>query len=165
MNSYYVTINNKEYLVKFEQDSLITLDGRQYSPDVRQLDARTFSFVVDGNSSKVIAEKFEDGYRLLLNGKQLSATVQSERTRLLKQFESQTSTGHRKTEIKAPMPALVVKLEVEIGDEVKPGQGLLILEAMKMENEIKSHSAGRVKEIYVTKGKPVEKGELLILLE
>ncbi len=70
-----------------------------------------------------------------------------------------------KSEIKAPMPALVVRVEVEIGQKVKPGQGLLILEAMKMENEIKAHSAGIIKEIYATKGKPVEKGELLMLLE
>jgi biotin carboxyl carrier protein len=63
------------------------------------------------------------------------------------------------------MPALVVRVEVKVSDEVKVGQGLVILEAMKMENEIKSHQSGRVKEIYVAKGKPVEKGELLLLLE
>lgn len=63
------------------------------------------------------------------------------------------------------MPALVVKIEVSVGDEIVSGQGLIILEAMKMENEIKSHSAGVIKEIYVTHGKPVERGELLFLLE
>ena len=63
------------------------------------------------------------------------------------------------------MPALVVKVEVSVGEEVKEGQGLLILEAMKMENEIKCHQAGKVKEILVSKGKPVEKGELLMRLE
>ncbi len=165
MNSYFVRINNKEYAVKFGQNGTVHLNGHPLAPDVRQHDARTFTIVVDGHSYKIVAERFEDGYRLLLNGKQLEVAVESERTRLLKQFESQSSSGPKKAEIKAPMPALVVKVEVEVGDDVNAGQGLIILEAMKMENEIKTHSAGKVKEIYVTKGKPVEKGELLMLLE
>jgi biotin carboxyl carrier protein len=143
----------------------MSLNDHHYAPDIQQLDERTFSLLIDGVSINVVAEKSDDGYRLLLNGKQVTAKVESERARLLKRFESQTSIGHRKTEIKAPMPALVVKVEVGVGDDVPSGQGLLILEAMKMENEIKAHSAGTVKEIYVTKGKPVEKGELLMLLE
>jgi biotin carboxyl carrier protein len=60
---------------------------------------------------------------------------------------------------------MVVKVEVSVGDEVVEGQGLVILEAMKMENEIKSHQAGKVKSVLVEKGKAVEKGELLLLLE
>lgn len=165
MNSYFVTINNKEYAVAFGQNGTVHLNGQSVALDVQQLDERTFSIVVDGYSNKIVAERFEDGYRLLLNGKQLEVAVESERTRLLKQFESQSSSGPKKAEIKAPMPALVVRVEVEVGDDVKAGQGLIILEAMKMENEIKTHSAGKVKKIYVTKGKPVEKGELLISLE
>lgn len=165
MNSYFVTINSNEHIIKFEQNGSLTLNGIELSPDVRQLDERTFSFLIHGTSTKVIVEKSDDGHRLLVNGKQLTATVESERARLLKQFDNQKSTAHHKAEIKAPMPALVVRVEVEVGKEVKAGQGLLILEAMKMENEIKSHSNGVVKEIYATKGKSVEKGELLILLE
>jgi biotin carboxyl carrier protein len=165
MNSYFITLNNNEYTVEFEQDGALTLNGRELLIDVRQLDERTFSILIDGTSTTMIAEKSDDGYRLLVNGKQLTFKVESERGRLLKQFDNQRSLSHQKTEIKAPMPALVVRVEVEVGQEVKAGQGLLILEAMKMENEIKSHSAGIVKTIYATKGKPVEKGELLILLE
>jgi biotin carboxyl carrier protein len=63
------------------------------------------------------------------------------------------------------MPALVVRVEVKAGDEVREGQGLLVLEAMKMENEIRSPQAGKVREVFVSNGKAVEKGELLLLLE
>jgi pyruvate carboxylase subunit B len=121
--------------------------------------------LLNGRSYVVVAEKSDAGYRLLVNGRQLLADVESERTKLLKQFESQKVHGTTKLEIRAPMPALVVKVEVGVGDEVKAGQGLVILEAMKMENEIKAHSSGKVKEIHITKGTPVEKGQLLLILE
>ena len=65
----------------------------------------------------------------------------------------------------APMPAMVVKLEVNVVDEVRAGQPLIVLEAMKMENELVAAAAGRVKAIYVAPGKAVEKGELLLLFE
>jgi biotin carboxyl carrier protein len=165
MSSYFVTINNKEYTVTFEHDGGITVNGRTATLDIRQLDAQTFSLLRDGTSAKVIVERSQDGYRLLVNGKQLSAQVESERARLLKRFDNQSTSKHHKAEVTAPMPALVVNVMVEVGQEVKPGQGLLILEAMKMENEIKAHNAGIVKEICVTKGRAVEKGELLLLVE
>jgi biotin carboxyl carrier protein len=63
------------------------------------------------------------------------------------------------------MPAMVVRLEVNVGDEVRAGQPLIVLEAMKMENELLASGAGRVKAVYATAGKAVEKGELLLLLE
>jgi biotin carboxyl carrier protein len=165
MSSYFVTINNKEYTVTFEHDGGITVNGRSAPLDIRQLDAQTFSLLRDGASRRVIVERFQDGYRLLVNGKQASAQVESERARLLKRFDHQSTSKHHKAEVTAPMPALVVKVMVEVGQEVKQGQGLLILEAMKMENEIKAHKAGIVKEISVTKGRAVEKGELLLLVE
>jgi len=63
------------------------------------------------------------------------------------------------------MPALVSSVPVSVGDVVTVGQGLVILEAMKMENEIKAHRNGVVGKILVSKGKSVEKGELLVHLE
>jgi biotin carboxyl carrier protein len=66
--------------------------------------------------------------------------------------------------VRAPMPGLIVRVEVEAGQLIRVGQGLVVLEAMKMENEIKALSAGKVADVHVTPGKAVEKGELLISL-
>jgi pyruvate carboxylase subunit B len=63
------------------------------------------------------------------------------------------------------MPGLISRIEVRIGEEVALGKGLLVLEAMKMENEIRSTNHGRVQAIHVEKGKPVEKGEALVTIE
>jgi pyruvate carboxylase subunit B len=87
-----------------------------------------------------------------------------EKAILLAQMQKQSSSKHELT-IKAPMPGLVVAVEVQIGDVVAPGSGLLILEAMKMENEIRSQAKARVRKIDVEKSSRVEKGQTLIHLE
>ncbi|MBI5474334.1 MAG: biotin/lipoyl-binding protein [Ignavibacteriae bacterium] len=163
--SYYVTIDVREYAVKFKPDGSVLVNDAPVDVDLRRQDTRTFSFLSDGSSKKVVAEKNADGYHLLVDGTLIEATIESERDRLLRAFDTQAKTAHKRTEVRAPMPALVVRVEVEVGQEVVAGQGLIILEAMKMENEIKASASGKVKEILVGKGKPVEKGERLIILE
>ena len=165
MNRYFVTINNREYSITLEQPDIAVVNGERIPVDIQQIDQRSFSLLVNGQSKKIIAEKINNTYQIQVNGKQMEAVVESERTRLLKQFESQSSTVTSKSEIRAPMPALVIRIEVSVGEEVIQGQGLIVLEAMKMENEIKAQRPGRVKEICVTKSQPVEKGELIMLLE
>ena len=68
-------------------------------------------------------------------------------------------------QLKAPMPGLVVRVEVEVGDAVAAGQGVVIVEAMKMENELKAPADGAVAEVRVEPGQPVEKGAVLLVLE
>jgi biotin carboxyl carrier protein len=68
-------------------------------------------------------------------------------------------------DLKSPMPGMVMKLEVQVGDEVKKGDALLVLEAMKMENLLKAQGSGKVKLIKVKAGDKVEKNERLILFE
>ena len=79
------------------------------------------------------------------------------------------ATGKRevsgRVEIKATMPGRVVNVLVGSGDEVTAGQGVIIVEAMKMENELKSPKAGKVTEVKVAPGQTVEKGELLVVIE
>jgi biotin carboxyl carrier protein len=69
------------------------------------------------------------------------------------------------TTLRAPMPGRVVKLLAKVGDEVEAGQGVLVVEAMKMENEIKAPRKGRVREIRVSEGAAVESGQELLILE
>ncbi len=165
MTSYFVTINSREFEVRFEKEEAVFVNGEQIAVDILPLDERSFSVLIDGRSEKVIAQGNSGIYQVQVGGHQLEATIETERSRLLKQFERQSGGPVAKSEIRAPMPALVVKIEVKVGDEVKAGQGLVILEAMKMENEIKSQGSGTVKEIRVTPGKPVEKGELIMILD
>lgn len=99
---------------------------------------------------------------LYLNGRRYAVDLQNERDILLERFgmTSEVTTG--KQEITAPMPGLVVRTLVEPGDEVSEGQGLLVLEAMKMENELKAASSGTVGIVHVEAGTAVRKNDLLI---
>ncbi len=163
MPEYDVTIDGVTERLALDGDGVPTLKGKTLQ--VTPVGAFQFSVLVDGQSFNVVAAKAEHGYVVLIGGYQLEVQVESERKRLLKLLGRTSGKTHHRLEIRAPMPALVLKVEVAAGDEVRAGQGLLVLEAMKMENEMKAHQPGRVKEILVSPGKAVEKGELLMLLE
>ena len=163
MRAYSVSISGKTYTVVVSDDGEVTVDGVR--ADVLRISRCVYSVLVDGESIRVVAGPGENSYEVLISGTTTEVSVETARKKLLKSLAQSAGTGRKKLEIRAPMPALIVKIEVEVGDDVAAGQGLIILEAMKMENELKSHQAGKVKEIMVAKGRPVEKGELLMLLE
>ncbi|MER3523097.1 MAG: hypothetical protein C4326_03295 [Ignavibacteria bacterium] len=164
MASYYITIGDKEHIVTF-QNGKAAIDGSPFLYQLEQLDERSFVILIDGRSRRLVVARSAEGYDVLVDGKRVDVSVESERARLLKQFGGKRHAAHTRMDIHAPMPALVVRVEVEVGQDVKPGQGLMILEAMKMENELRAHAEARVKEIFVNKGQAVEKGELLMSLE
>jgi biotin carboxyl carrier protein len=125
----------------------ILKDSRSYHAELLHADhaAKAFTVTVNGNIYQV---QLADVYDQLVRRLGLSE-----------------SHGHKVREIRAPMPGLVLDILVETGREVQKGDPLVVLEAMKMENIIKSSGEGVVKIIHVAKGTPVEKGLLLIEME
>ena len=91
--------------------------------------------------------------------------VVDERARHIRSLASARGRAARSGTVKAPMPGLVVRVQVEPGQTVGPGGGLLLLEAMKMENELRAPSGGRVRAILVEAGQAVEKGQVLVEFE
>lgn len=165
MSKYHVRVGEDEHRVTVRADGSVLLDGNACSAEITRIDESTFSVVRNGASFLICVARSGGSYEALCNGVLCEVTVESERARLLREYAATSGTLHHRYEVHAPMPALVVRVEVTVGDEVQAGQGLVVLEAMKMENELKAHHAGKVKEIRVHKGKTVEKGELLLLLE
>lgn len=99
---------------------------------------------------------------LYLDGHRYSVDLQNAKDLLLERFGMTSNVTNGKQEVTAPMPGLVVRALVEPGDEVSEGQGLLVLEAMKMENELKAASSGTVDIVHVEAGTAVRKNDLLI---
>ncbi len=163
MSTLLVSVQGTEYTVEIGE-------GRcriQGSPDasVEEVSPGVYSIIEGGKSFRVLASADGESFVAQCGGAVGRVEVETPRTRLLKKFAGAGGAVARKAEICAPMPALVVSVAVRAGDTVQTGQGLVVLEAMKMENELKAPHAGIVKKVLVEKGKKVEKGELMLLFE
>jgi biotin carboxyl carrier protein len=165
MTEYLVTVDEQTLRVKFGPDGEAFVDGERIPASILRVGRNLFSIVIDGGSFRILAERSADGLQVLFGGFDHTVRVETERSRLLKTYGSKTGRVSRKTEVHAPMPALIVRVLVSVGDSIEEGQSLLVLEAMKMENELKADCSGKVKQVSATKGKAVEKGELLMILE
>lgn len=100
-----------------------------------------------------------------INGNVYKLHLQDVYDQLVNRLGLTAKTVHRIKDIKAPMPGLVRRVDVSVGQEIKEGDAILILEAMKMENILKSPGEGRVSKIFVSDGSPVEKGQVLVEVE
>jgi acetyl/propionyl-CoA carboxylase alpha subunit len=104
-------------------------------------------------------------YTLWIDGYRFEADALDERTRAIRDLSAASAGPVGPAPVRAPMPGLVVRVNVKVGDEVQAGQGLIVMEAMKMENELRATAAGTVKSVEVVAGTAVEKGALLVALE
>jgi biotin carboxyl carrier protein len=130
-----------------------------------------YSLIIAGKSYQVFARplppvqgKEGQGYEIFLAGQRFEVFVEDERTRLLTGL-AHSRTTHSAANIQAPMPGLVVNVLVEPGDTVAQNQTVVVLEAMKMENDLPTPTAGIVKEVRVSKGQTVDQGEILVTIE
>jgi biotin carboxyl carrier protein len=160
---YFVTLEGRTFEVELGPDG-VQVDGDAVSTDLARIDGTNVrSLVCDGVSHRVLAAKAgADAWDLHFGGHRFRAEVLDERTRAIREMTGAGAGPAGPRPIRAPMPGLVVKLEVEVGDRVEAGQGTVIVEAMKMENELKAEAAGIVSHIHVEEGQPVEKDQVLI---
>lgn len=142
----------------------VTYNGKRHELDGRTLDHGAVSMIVDGESYGVEFEEQNDDVFVLLRGHVVQVDVADER-RLRMRAAAAGFTAEGKQVIAAPMPGKVVKVLVKVGDEVKEGQGLVVVEAMKMENELKSPKAGKVTELFAKEGSAVENNAKLVVVE
>ncbi|MGD2069786.1 MAG: biotin/lipoyl-binding protein [Gemmatimonadota bacterium] len=163
---YHVTVGDRTLSVELGSEE-VTVDGRPVQADLRRVPGtRVHSLLLDGASHRVVARQDGNGtWNLHLRGRRMRAGVIDERTRIIREMTGAGTAASGPAALRAPMPGLVVKVEVEEGDAVEPGQGLVIVEAMKMENELRAAAAGRVARVLVEPGEAVDKDQVLIELE
>jgi biotin carboxyl carrier protein len=165
MKTYYVTVNGREFTVRLGSDGAIGVDGIENGYSVERVSRTEFSVMIGPRQVRVVAAPDNGGFDVIAGAFRGRVSVESDRQRLLRRYSRSTQGTKARLEVHAPMPAMVVRLDVSVGEDVRAGQPLIVLEAMKMENEILAPCEGRVKAIYAVSGKPVEKGELLLLFE
>jgi pyruvate carboxylase subunit B len=163
---YLVTIAGREVEVEVDGDQ-VTVAGATRVATLRTV-AGTSSrqLLVDGRPTALTLRSAGRGqWTLGKGGDRWDAEVVDERTRHIRSLTAGASAAHGPATVRAPMPGLVVRVLVEAGQEVSVGTGIVVLEAMKMENELKAPAAGVVGAVRVAAGEPVEKGQVLVELQ
>lgn len=160
-------MNTELFKAIFSKDKSLEIKENE---DFRVLEENDNSYVVEYNQQiyNVVIDEFDTEtkkFKILLNEKPVQLQLKNNLDLLIAQLGLQSKREEDLSQLNAPMPGLVLKLEVNEGDTVEKGDALLILEAMKMENVIKSKGAGTIKKICVDVNQKVEKSQLLIEFE
>jgi biotin carboxyl carrier protein len=162
---YFARVGEAEYEVVIEQDQIL-VNGTPVQVDLTDVGVPDFySVLFGGRSYDMLVQSERTTYTITFRGQQYVVGVEDERSRKLNLGRRAPALPHGELPIKAPISGLIVKVLVEPGEAVEDGQPLVILEAMKMENEIRSLRAGVVKSVAVAEGKRVEQNAVLCVLE
>jgi len=161
-----VSAKDKKYTIKNPFSDEITINHRKV--DIKILDDdRGFTYILFKRKKYLveIVEKSQNKYTILLNGVSYKFTIETPLSYKRKKYLQKNKLKSKVELIAAPMPGKIVDILVETGAKVKEGEALIILEAMKMQNEILSPAQGTVKKIFVKQGDIVNKEDILIEME
>jgi len=165
---YIVTIGYEEFdinLFRNENGYRVEYNGEEFDVSVNKLTSKKFLFKINEKSSEVDITSENGLLDIFLEGQEMRARVESYELAELRKRAGAALEGPEDKTIRAPMPGLVLKADINPGDNIKKGAPLVIIEAMKMENIIKSPYDGRVREIHVAAGQAVDKNDKLVELE
>ncbi len=176
--TYNVTINGAEYEVELTPIAAAgseagatssepgqwqcTVGGSVFKVNVSSATAGTMSLLVDGRSLEIRSDVVGNESYVVVDGKRYCGTVRDPRQR---QGRRALASIAGPAKLLAPMPGKIVTLLVSQGDEVEAGQGIMVIEAMKMQNELKSPKAGKVQKLPATEGGSVNTGDVLAIIE
>jgi len=159
MAEQQVNVNGKNHKVTLDGKNTGQINGRVFNLDVQQVNDSIWHIIRDDRTYEV--EVLEEGV-IKVNGNAYSTELINPFDALLKQLGMDRGSAGKVAEVKAPMPGLVIRVVAGAGDTVSKGDALLVLEAMKMENVIKSPADGTIASIEVQQGNTVEKNQVMV---
>jgi acetyl/propionyl-CoA carboxylase alpha subunit len=160
---YITTIGAQEFVVEILGDDRVILDGETLMVDFNSVAGQpVFSLLVDGQSHEAYVYPTENGWQVLLKGRSYTAWVEDELEKRLRMASGAGVSERTEIHLKAPMPGLVVSVCISEGQKVGLGDVLVVLESMKMQNELKSPRAGTVSRLRVVPGDRVEQHETML---
>ncbi|HJU63691.1 MAG TPA: biotin/lipoyl-containing protein [Candidatus Binatia bacterium] len=166
--AFIAKLGEQSYSVEIEEigKSLyrVAIDGNEFLVDGKKTGRTNYSLIVDNRSFEIEVDNAEDEYRVLVDGRNYHVQLVDERRVRVGGGQSDIQLQGRQ-KVSVPMSGKVIELLVSEGESVERGQGLVIVEAMKMENEVRSPITGEVKEIKVKPGEAVEGGAVLVIVE
>ena len=163
---YIASIDDQEFDIEIIDENHAAINGKIHEIDFKAIrEQLTYSMLVDGKSFETNIYQENGGWEVLMRGRRYSVIVEDERERLLRFAAGDSRPQQGPFHLQSPMPGQVIEIPVQTGQEVKEGDVLLILESMKMQNELKSPRSGRVSRILVTPHENVEQNQTLLCVE
>jgi biotin carboxyl carrier protein len=160
---YITTIGEREFLIDILDEHHVSIDGVVYVVDFAMVgDQPVYSLLMNGKSYDAHVYLDEDTWQVMCHGTMYSAQVEDEREKRLRAAMGGKISGQEEYHLKAPMPGLVVSVPVHEGQVIEKGTVLLILESMKMQNELRAPRAGTVSRLRVHQGDRVEQKETML---
>ena len=160
---YITTVEDKQFLVEIIDDKHVSVDGKVYEVDFESVSGQpVYSLIVDGKSHEGYVAQNDDTWQVLLRGRLYPILVEDEREKRLRSAAGGGVAETGEFHLRAPMPGLVVAIPVEEGQSIQKGQVLLILESMKMQNELKAPRDGTIGRLRVKPGETVEQKQTLM---
>jgi biotin carboxyl carrier protein len=158
-----IEIAGKKRLVEMTQTAgrpTWAIDGQRLDADAAEVSPGIYSILINGKSFEVRVERLGAELRAIVAGRDLRGEVQNEREWRRNRGGSVEAEGRQ--QVLAPMPGKIVRVLVSAGDSVRAGQGLLVVEAMKMQNEIRAPKSGTIDRVRVVEGQAVNAGEVVV---
>ena len=160
---YITTVEDKQFLVEIIDEKHVSVDGKVYEVDFESVSGQpVYSLIVDGKSHESYVAPGDHDWQVLIRGRLYPVTVEDEREKRLRSAAGGGVAETGEFHLRAPMPGLVVAILVTEGQAIKKGQVLLILESMKMQNELKAPRDGTIGRVRVKAGETVEQKQTLL---
>jgi pyruvate carboxylase subunit B len=164
---YYVRVGDEEIEVVHEGGEM-RIEGATREAHLAEVEGTPVRMLTVGDEvHRIVVRRgaARGRYTIWVDGFRHEVEALDERMRAIRELAGAAAGPTGPAPLLAPMPGMVVRVQVQVGDAVQPGQGLVVMEAMKMENELRATAAATVKAVAVQAGTAVEKGALLIELE
>ena len=166
MKEFIATVDGNQFTIAYDGNRKLYIDKKPIETIVKKIDEEIFQLSFEQKKYNIWVEQIDEThYDIWIDHHILNINIEDKQNGILESISKNSGTVVKNSVIRAPMPGLISKIEVNIGDIVSPGTGLIVLEAMKMENEIHSTLHGKIKSIEIKNHVTVEKGQILIVIE
>ena len=166
---YSAEIQNKLYNISVDSINgqyRVRIDGKTIPVQLQKIGAsHVYSFILENESFEFEITPDSSRYYILFQGRTYECKVEDKKLTKIKYLLGRADVIEKKLELRSPMPGLIVEIRVQEGDSVKAGQGIIIVEAMKMENELQCQHDCKIKSICVSEKEPVDQNQVLVEFE
>lgn len=160
---YIADLGDHEYEIEINGEDEIIIDGEASEIDFRSVAGQqVYSLLINGRSYEALVRPSNEGLEVLLQGQFFIVSVDDERELRLKQTSGPTVSEGGEFHLKSPMPGLIISVRVREGQQVTRGDRLIVLESMKMQNELKSPRDGTIRSLRIKAGDNVEQNQVLL---